>query len=347
MSNDALPWTTRPYVIAEAGVNHNGDLVLAKQLIEAAHAAGADAVKFQTWKSGEIIGRFSIKVDYLSERSGEEESFWDIVEKLALTYPQFVELKAHCEKVGIQFLSTPDGFESLDFLVDELDVPFVKVGSTELTHPQFLTAVGAKRRPVILSTGLGNLAEVEAGLAAVRKGGGDDLPIVVLHCTSEYPAPADEMNLRAMTTLAASFGVPVGLSDHSEGAETTIAAIAMGACVIEKHFTLDRAMEGPDHPASVDPQGLAELVAAVRKTSIMLGDGIKRPTRRERANMTGIRRSVLAASDLPAGTVLQPNDLVCKRPGTGVPPAQLDLLVGMTINRPLLADEPIQWADVR
>ena len=342
-----LPWTDQIYIIAEAGVNHNGELELAKQLVDAAHEAGADAVKFQTWKADEIIGRFATKVDYLEERSGAGESFFELVERLSLPYPAFAELKRYCGEVGIQFLSTPDGFQSLDFLVDDLEVPFVKVGSTELTHLQFLTAVGRKRRPVILSTGLGTLGEIETALAALRAGGGPELPIVVLQCTSEYPAPPNEMNLWAMTTIASAFNVPVGLSDHSVGPEAAVAAVALGARVIEKHLTLDRAMAGPDHLASADPQGFRELVDAVRKTSLMLGDGVKRPTPRERANMDGIRRSAVAARALEAGCVLMAEDIVCLRPGTGVPPGQIEHIVGMRLNRPLQLHEPIRWEDLR
>jgi N-acetylneuraminate synthase/N,N'-diacetyllegionaminate synthase len=343
----ALPWAERTYVIAEAGVNHNGEVELAKRLVDAAHAAGADAVKFQTWMPDEIVGRFAQKVDYLAQHTDADEDFFDIAERWRLPYSAFAELKAYCEDVGIQFLSTPDGFQSLDFLVDELDTPFVKVGSTELTHLQFLTAVGRKQRPVIMSTGLGNLGEIETALAALRAGGGPDLPIVVLQCTSEYPAPPEEMNLRAMSTIAAAFGTPVGLSDHSMGFEAAVAAVALGACVIEKHLTLDRAMEGPDHQASADPQALAEQVAAIRRTRVMLGDGLKRPTPRERANMEGIRRSVVAARPLEAGCVLTADDIVCLRPGTGVPPGQLAILIGMRVNRPLQLHEPIRWEDVR
>jgi len=340
------PWLDRPYLIAEAGVNHNGDPELAHKLVDAAHAAGADAVKFQTWLPGEQIGRFAAKVAYL-EQAVPGESFFDMGERLRLPFEAFVELKRHCDRLGIEFLSTADGQASLDFLVDDLDVPFVKIGSTELNHPQYLAAAGAKRRPVILSTGLGDLAEVAAAVEVLRAAGGENLPIVVLQCTSEYPAPDDEMNLRAMCVFASALGLPVGLSDHSRGAEASIAAVAMGGRVIEKHFTLDRNLEGPDHAASLEPGELAALATSVRRVFSMLGDGLKRPTRAERANITGIRRSVVAVRPIAQGEVLRREDLACKRPGTGIAPGDLERVVGLRVNRALEEDEPIDWADLR
>jgi N,N'-diacetyllegionaminate synthase len=332
------------FVIAEAGVNHNGDVALAKQLVDVADAAGVDAVKFQTWKPGELTGRFAFKVAYLDSTTESSESRYELSNRLALSYDAFRELKAYCDDREVLFLSTPDGFESLDFLVDELDMPIIKVGSTEVTHPQFLEAVGRKQRPVILSTGLSNLGEVEAALSALRRGGAAD--ITVLQCTSEYPAPDAEMNLRAMQTIAAAFGVNVGLSDHSRGTIAPIAAAAMGAAVVEKHFTLDRAMDGPDHAASITGEELGELTDALRRVAVMMGDGIKTPTPSERANTTGIRRSVVARDPIPAGTVLESHMLVCKRPATGVAPADMEVLVGLRTCRDLDEDEPITWGHV-
>ncbi|KIL97764.1 N-acetylneuraminate synthase [Paramagnetospirillum magnetotacticum MS-1] len=335
----------RAFIIAEAGVNHDGDIQRAKRLIDVAAEAQADAVKFQTWRPGEITGRFAYKVNYLEATTEQAESRYELSCRLALPYPVFRELKSHCEARGILFLSTPDGFDSLAFLVGELDMPIVKIGSTEVTHPQYLEAIGRTGRPAILSTGLSTLGEVEKAVAALRRGGVG--PLALLHCTSEYPAPDSQMNLRAMTTLGRAFGLPVGLSDHSLGGEAALAAIALGAVIIEKHFTLDRSLPGPDHQASLDPQGLAAFVAAIRRVEAMLGDQIKRPTATELANMNGIRRGVVAARNLAAGTILDTTMLVCKRPGGGIEPEDLDRLAGFTLRRDLAEDEPLSWDDVK
>ena len=292
------------YIIAEAGVNHNGSVISAKQLIDIAHEAGADAVKFQTWVPGELTGKFAFKVDYLDDSTPEEESRFELSKRLCLSYDAFRELKSYSDKVGIEFLSTPDGFKSLDFLVDELNIPIIKVGSTELNHISFLRAVGSKKRPVIISTGLGNEDEVGSAIEALRIGGGNNLPITILQCTSEYPAPAEEMNIYVIKKFAEKYNLPVGLSDHSTGFEATIAALALGSEVIEKHFTLDKNMEGPDHSASLSPEELKDFILAIRRTELMLGDGIKLPTKSEIKNIEGIRRSVVASRDLKSGTIL-------------------------------------------
>ena len=333
------------FIIAEAGVNHDGDLELAKKLVDAAVSVGADAVKFQTWQPGEITGRFAFKVGYLEETTDDAESRYELSNRLALPYEDFRQLHEYAERAGIRFLSTPDGFASLDFLVDELGMSMIKVGSSEVNHPQFLTAVGRKNLPVIMSTGLSTLGEVEDAVACVRTH--CQSPIVVLQCTSEYPAPDDEINLRAMATLRDALKLPVGLSDHSTGSEAAIAATALGAVVIEKHFTLDRSLPGPDHRASMDPDQLRALVQSIRTTERMLGDGLKAPTPSENRNRAGIRRSVVAARDIKAGTCLDQRMLTCKRPGDGIAPSELDTLVGMTLNRDLAEDEPIKWTDLR
>jgi N-acetylneuraminate synthase/N,N'-diacetyllegionaminate synthase len=333
------------FIIAEAGVNHNGELDLAKKLIDAAVRAGADAVKFQTWQPGEITGRFAFKVGYLEETTDAGESRYELSNRLALPYEDFRQLRDYAERAGIRFLSTPDGFASLDFLVDQLGMSMIKVGSSEVTHPQFLTAVGRKDLPVILSTGLSTLAEVEGAVACVRAHCRKTL--VVLQCTSEYPAPDHEMNLLAMTSMRDALGLPVGLSDHSIGAEAAIAATALGAVVIEKHFTLDRGLPGPDHRASMDPEEIRALVQSIRATERMMGDGIKAPTPSEKRNLAGIRRSVVAARDLKAGTRLEVRMMTCKRPGDGIQPGEFDTLVGKTVNRDLAEDEPLKWADLR
>jgi len=340
-----FPPADRVYVIAEAGVNHDGDPAVALEMGDAARAAGADAVKFQTWKPGELTGRFAFKVAYLEDTTDSAESRFELSNRLALPYDAFRRIERHARGAGIQFLSTPDGFESLAFLAGELGMPIIKVGSTEVTHVQFLEAVGRWNRPVILSTGLSTLGEVEEAVARVRRGG-SSAPIVVLQCTSEYPAPLDELNVRALVTIREALGVPTGLSDHSTGFEAAIAAVALGARVIEKHFTLDKRRAGPDHKASLDPRELAELIAAIRRTERVLGDGIKRPTASELRNRDGIRRSVVATRPLPAGTRLERDMLTCKRPGTGIPPGSLDAVLGRTLARALAEDEPLGWRDL-
>ncbi len=342
----ATPWDDRVFIIAEAGVNHDGDVEKAFALIEAAAGAGADAVKFQTWLPGEIVGRFSHKVDYLERTTGRTESFYDLLERLRIGLEDTARLKAACDAAGVMFMSTPEGFHSLAFLTGELDMAVVKIGSSEVNHSAFLTAAGRTGRPVILSTGASTLEEARRALSAVRAGAKADLPVCILHCVSEYPAPDAEMNLRALTTLAGELGVPVGLSDHSLGAEAAVAAVALGARVIEKHLTLDPAAPGPDHAASMAPDDFAAMVRSIRRTEAMLGDGVKRPRPSEAANITGIRRSVVALEALPAGTVLDVAHLGCKRPGTGAPPDDLPRLIGRRLIRTLQPDEPVAWADV-
>jgi N,N'-diacetyllegionaminate synthase len=341
MDNILSPKNSRVFVIAEAGVNHNGDIELAKKLIDAAKEAEADAVKFQTWKSGEISGSFAFKVDYQKESSPPTESCNELLDQLCLPYSAFKELQAYAHSRGILFLSTPDGFESLNFLVDELDIPLIKIGSTEVTHVQFLEAVSRKNRPMILSTGLSTIAEIERAVEFIRRGGNASLSL--LHCTSEYPAPLEQVNLRAMVTMAKSLELPVGYSDHTIGDQAAIAAVALGARIIEKHFTLDRTMDGPDHAASMEPDELKQYVASIRTTEIILGDTTKAPTPSELKNIQGIRRSVVAVRKLTTGTVLTREMLTCKRPGTGIPPYELDATIGKRLRVDMKADEPLQW----
>ncbi len=333
------------FIIAEAGVNHNGEINLAKKLIDTAIAAGVDAVKFQTFKPGEITGKYAVKVDYLAETSDAAESRFELSKKLCLSYENFIILKQYCDQRGIMFLTTPDGFESLDFVVDQLQVPIIKVGSSEANHLEFLTAVAKKNRPIILSTGMCTLGEVETAVNTIRQ---HTLPeLVILHCTSEYPAPYNEVNLRAMVTMAQALHVPVGFSDHTEGFIAPIAAVALGAQVIEKHFTLDKSLPGPDHKASMNPVELTQLVEAIRTTEKVLGDGLKRPSTSELRNIVGIRRGVVAARDISKGTIITREMLAAKRPFVEISPNELNLLIGMTLNRNLKEDEPIHWKDVK
>lgn len=331
------------FIIAEAGVNHDGDVNRAVDLAHAAKAAGADAVKFQTWQPGEQVGRFAAKAAYMDTPDAEDEDCYEIIERLRLTKDDFRRVKIVCDAAGIMFLSTADGVESLDFLVDELDMPIIKIGSTELDHIQFLDAAAAKGRPVILSTGLGAMEEVTAAAERLRS-----CPLTVLQCTSEYPAPDAEMNLRAMQSMGDALGLPVGLSDHSLGAEAALGAVAMGASVIEKHFTLDSSAPGPDHKASMEPDELAAMIRAVRRLEAMLGDGVKRPQPAEEKNRAAVRRSVVAARPLGAGMRLSADMLACKRPGSGdFRPGDLDSLTGRVLTRALQEDEPLRRADLQ
>jgi len=330
------------FLIAEAGVNHDGKLDNALRLVDAAKAAGADAVKFQTFLPGECTGKFAFMTDYQIDPVNAE-SRYQMSQRLSLPHADFRRIADYCHEVDILFLSTPDGKRSLDFLVDDLEMPIIKVGSTEVTNHPYLKAIAAKQRPIIFSTGLSTLQEVAASVDILSACGRS---MAVLHCTSEYPAPDAEMNLLALETLSTAFDVSVGLSDHSIGVEASLAAVALGAKVIEKHFTLDQRLPGPDHKASLDPQGLAQWVSSIRRVESMLGNGIKQPTQRELRNMASIRRSVVAAEELKAGDVLGLHNLACKRPGNGISPVDFEKIIGMRINCNKAEDEVIQWQDL-
>ena len=259
-----------PFIIAEIGVNHNGSLDLALELLEAASKTGADAVKFQTWLPGEITGKYSINTDYIERKTTKNLSRYEISLSNCLTFDEFRVISKARSDLNIMFLSTADGPSSLHFLVDELDMKIIKVGSTELNNLDYLRLIGTKKRPVILSTGLGTLGEVERAINALQETGGSDLPLVVLHCTSEYPAPDKELNLKAINTLRSAFNVEVGFSDHSLGSEASIAAVALGSTVIEKHFTISHELEGSDQDTSMLPDAFRDFVSSIRKTVLML-----------------------------------------------------------------------------
>lgn len=301
----------RIYIIAEAGVNHNGDPELAKQLIDAGKAAGVDCVKFQTWKTEELITETAPKAAYQVANDGEGSQF-DMLKKLELSYDHFRELKAYAAQVGVDFLSTPDELTSLNFLADELQLPLLKVGSGEINNLLYLKQIAQKKRPVILSTGMCNLADVERAYYTLIDNGAPE--VAILHCTSEYPAPLETVNLRAMDTLKAAFQTTVGYSDHTDGIAVSIAAAARGARIIEKHFTLDKSMAGPDHKASLDPKELADMVAGIRQVEKALGDGIKRIQSVEIATQQVVKKGIYASRDLPAGTIIDESMLVGKRP---------------------------------
>jgi N,N'-diacetyllegionaminate synthase len=313
------------FIIAEAGVNHNGDLDLARRLIDAAVAAQADAVKFQTFITEESISRVAPQAAYQRENTGHSESQFDMVKRFELPLEAFGELKQYCERRGILFLSSPFDVQSVDFL-DRLNVVAFKIASGEITNLPFLSYVAAKKRPIILSTGMSYLVEVETALRTIRNAG--PAPVVLLHCVSNYPAAASDINLRAMATMATAFELPVGYSDHSNGIEVALAAVALGACVIEKHFTLDRDLPGPDHKASLEPDELANLVKGARTVEAALGDGRKQPAASEANTAAVARKSLVAARDIEKGATLTLESIAIKRPGTGLPPVMRDQVLG-------------------
>lgn len=328
------------FIVAEAGVNHNGDPALARRLVDAAVEAGADAVKFQTFRTEALVSRSAPKAAYQRETTGAGESQGDLLARLELTPDQQAELEEYCAKRGILFFSSPFDEGSADAL-EALGVRLFKLPSGEITNLPFLRHVAAKGRPIILSTGMSTLTEVEAAVAAVRAAG--DPPLALLHCVSAYPAPASEMNLRAMDTLRARFGCPVGLSDHTLGLEVAVAAVARGAAIVEKHLTLDKRMPGPDHRASLDPGELAALVRAIRLIESALGDGEKRLMPSEADTRRVARKSLVAARPIRAGERLSADALAVKRPGTGISPADLPRVLGRTVRRALAADEVLEW----
>jgi N-acetylneuraminate synthase/N,N'-diacetyllegionaminate synthase len=328
------------FVIAEAGVNHNGDLAMAHRLVDAAKAAGADAVKFQTFKSEKVIAASAPKAEYQARQTGSEQSQLEMVKALELSYTDFRDLRDYCHRQGVLFLSTPFEEESADFL-DELAVPLFKVPSGELTNLPFLVHLARKGRPLIVSTGMATLGEVAVALDCIRRHGNP--PVVLLQCVSNYPAAPANVNLRAMETMAHAFHVPVGYSDHTLGCEVAFAAVALGASVIEKHFTLDRNLPGPDHQASLEPGQLAELVRGIRTVESSLGSGRKEPAASEADTAAVARKSLVAARALKKGTVLTSDMVAIKRPGTGLAPALLPQVIGRSVRQDVAADTLLTW----
>ena len=334
------------FIIAEAGVNHNGDINLAYKLIDVAKEAGADAIKFQTFKTEKIISKYADMASYQKKNLSSNESQYEMVKKLELSYKEFKKLKDYCDEIEIMFLSTPDEEYSLDFLVDELDMPFIKIGSGEVTNLPYLRKIAAKRKPLILSTGMSNLREVEEAINTI-KDVSPNAEISLLHCTTNYPTPFEEVNLKAMQTLAAAFKLPVGYSDHTLGIEIPIAAVAMGAKIIEKHFTLDKKLPGPDHKASLEPNELKEMVKAIRNIEMALGDGIKKPNKSEIQIMKVARRSLIATRDIRAGEIIKESDIAIKRPGKGIPPKFKEIVIGMKLINDIRQDEPFRWENFK
>jgi N,N'-diacetyllegionaminate synthase len=321
----------KTFIIAEAGVNHNGKLNLAYKLIDAAKEAGVDAIKFQTFKSELIVSSNADRASYQKENMPDkEETQLEMIKRLELSFESFAELKAYCDKKEILFLSTTADIPSTDF-IDPL-VPFFKVGSADLTNLPFIKNLAKRGKPIVLSTGMSNLGEVEIAIDCITKNQPDKKydfpPITVLHCTTNYPCPFGEVNLNAMNTLEHAFKLPVGYSDHTLGIDVPVAAVALGATIIEKHFTLDKNMEGPDHKASLEPDELKQMVLAIRNIEKALGNGVKKPNPSELEIMKVARKSIVACKPIKKGDLFTNDNITVKRPGTGISPIRWDELIG-------------------
>ena len=329
-------------IIAEAGVNHNGDISLAKLLIDVAAEAGADLVKFQTFNADRLVTRTAKKANYQKQTTDGAESQYEMLSRLELTEAMHLELIAHCEMRNIGFLSTGFDIESID-LLSNLGQECFKVPSGEINNLPYLRHIGQLEKKIIISTGMSTLGDIEAAIDVLENAGTPRSKITVLHCTTEYPTPMAEVNLRAMQSIHSTFGTAVGYSDHTQGIEVSIAAVAMGATVIEKHFTLDRNLPGPDHQASLEPEELNAMVTAIRNIEVALGDGIKRPTPGEIRNKIVARKSLVARKAIMAGEIFNEQNVGCKRPGSGISPMRLDELLGRKAGRDYLVDEEIEF----
>lgn len=329
------------FIIAEAGVNHNGDPVRARALIDAAAAAGADAVKFQTFRPDLLVTRSVEKARYQKAQTGADQSQHDMLATLSLSHDVFRELARHCAARNIMFLSTPFDTESADFLAS-IDVPLIKISSGDLTNLPLLRHVGAMNLPIILSTGMATLGEIEASVGALEQAGASREAITLLHCNTDYPTPWHDVNLRVIETLRRAFETPVGYSDHTTGIEIACAAVALGATVIEKHFTLDRDLPGPDHKASLEPDELVSLVQSIRHIELAMGSARKEPTASELPNRAVARRSLVASRPIKAGDVFAPDNIIPKRAERGLSPMLWDQVIGRIARRDFAEDEPIE-----
>lgn len=327
-------------IIAEAGVNHNGDLGLAKKLIDAAAAAGADLVKFQTFNADRLVTTAAEKADYQKKTNGSHESQHSMLRRLELSVEAHRALIEHCKNKGVGFLSTGFDIESVDLLVS-LGQDHFKIPSGEITNLPYLRHIGRLGKKVILSTGMATLGEIEAAIAVLEQAGTLRANLTVLHSTTEYPTPMNEVNLRAMQSIHTAFGITVGYSDHTPGIEVAIAAVALGAAVIEKHFTIDRNLPGPDHKASLEPEELKAMVAAIRNIELALGDGVKRLTTSEARNKPVARKSLVTSRAIKVGDRFTAENITAKRPGTGISPMRWDEVMGRKAPRDFAADELI------
>lgn len=323
------------FIIAEAGVNHNGSMEIAKRLIDKAAEAGVDCVKFQTYIAENVMSKYAPKAEYQVNNTGCEESQLDMVKKLELSFEDFEELKRYTEDKGLMFLSTPFDLESCDFL-NNLGLNIFKIPSGEITNLPYLRKINSFKKDVILSTGMAALDEIQAALDVLK-----DCKVSLLHCTTEYPCPYDAVNMNAMLTMKEKFNLPVGYSDHTQGIEIPVMAAAMGAQIIEKHFTLDKNMEGPDHKASLEPDELKQMVKAIRNVEKAFGDGKKEPQPAEIKNIAIARKSIIAKCNIKKGEIFTEKNLTTKRPGNGISPMKWDEIIGTAATKDYLEDELI------
>ncbi len=328
----------RTLIIAEAGVNHNGNVEMAKELIRVAYECGADIVKFQTSKLDSLVSKHAQMADYQKKNLGVVESQKDMLKKLALEFDDFKELAAYCREVGITFLSTPFDIESIQFLDPLQDI--WKVPSGEITNYPYLVEIGKTGKPVIISTGMAEMNEIDNAIQVLKDNGTKD--ITILHCTTEYPAPIEDVNLNVMKTFEREFGLPVGYSDHTQGIEIDLAAAALGAVVIEKHFTLDRNLPGPDHKASLEPDELKAMVDGIRKVDFAMGSFEKHPSEAEMKNRLVARKSIVAKKKISCGELLTEDNITTKRPGSGVNPMRWNEVLGTKAIRNFEEDELIE-----
>lgn len=327
------------YIIAEAGVNHNGNIELARKMVDEAKDAGADCIKFQTFVAENIVTKRADKAEYQKQGTNANESQLDMLEKLELSFDEFVELNEYCKEKDIEFLSTAFDFDSIDFL-GSLDMKRWKIPSGDITNLPYLIKIARFGKPVLLSTGMSTMEEVRAAVSALKENGSAD--ITILHCTTEYPTPFGDVNLKAMNAIQAEFGIPVGYSDHTKGIEIAIAAVALGATVIEKHFTLDRNMEGPDHKASLEPNELKAMVSAIRNVEVAIGNGVKKPAESEIKNLEIARKSIIAKRNIKKGERFTEENLTIKRPGNGISPMKWFEVIGQVASRDFEEDELIE-----
>lgn len=331
---------SKVFIIAEAGVNHNGSVALAKKLIDVAAEAGVDAVKFQTFKTENLVSKNAEKAKYQKETTDKEESQFDMIKKLELDIDTHHELMAYCTTKNIMFLSTPFDHDSIDML-DELGLEIFKIPSGEITNLPYLHHIGSLNKKVILSTGMADMGEIEDALDILTEAGTKKENITVLHANTMYPTPMEDVNLRAMITIGNTFDIQFGYSDHTLGIEVDIAAVAMGATVIEKHFTLDKNMEGPDHKASLEPDELVAMVKSIRNIEKALGSSIKKPSKSEKPNMAIARKSIVASRSIRKGEIFNTDNMTIKRPGNGISPIRWDEVVGTVAQKDYIEDELI------
>lgn len=328
-------------VIAEAGINHNGSIEIAERLIEKAAYAGADFVKFQSFRADQLVTKTASKAEYQIQNTISKETQFEMIQKLELSKPMHLSLVNKCKDAGIAFASTAFDKDSIDHLIN-VGVKFLKVPSGEITNLPLLRHAGSKGLPIFLSTGMSDMKEVEIAVDILESSGTKRDDLVVLQCNTEYPTPPKDVNLRTMLSIKDRLGVDIGYSDHTMGIEVAIAAVAMGATVIEKHFTLDRRMDGPDHTASLEPNELKEMVSCIRNIEMALGDGIKKPSASEKKNIKIARRSIVAKKRISKGEVFSSDNLTVKRPGTGISPLRWDYIMGTKSHRDYLEDDFIE-----